>query len=300
MKCLLINLDRSLDRLAHMKSEFARIGIQFSRIEAVDAESRPDLATMPLRAKRRTKIRLADTEIACLLSHRACWEMIAKGGDRHVAVFEDDLVFTTTAGALLRDTGWIPADADIIKLETVFQKTLVGRKRLAAGHGFFLSRLHDVHIGTGGYIISRQAARDLVDATRDIGIPVDQLMFNPIFPTSSGKRIYQLVPALCLQDQYLGEKSLGLPSLLKLDRVNAWKESGLAGRHAKALGKKITSEFNRLGRQIGNFCRMRRKMIIPFDHQDERILSPIPSDTKTRYRRRPKGKATHYQWRKSP
>jgi glycosyl transferase family 25 len=257
-----------------MTGEFARIGLAFERIEAIDAAARPDLAEMPLRAKRRSKMRLADTEIACLLSHKACWETIAAGDDSHVAVFEDDLVFAAMAGALLADTGWIPADADIIKLETVFRKTVIGRKRLAAGHGFFLSRLHEMHMGTGGYIISRQAARDLVEGTREIGIPVDHVMFNPILPTSSSKTIYQLAPALCLQGQFLDEKAFGLPSLLKLDRHNAWTASCLAGSRRKAIGKKIASEFKRLGRQISNFCRMRQEMVIPFFHQGERIRPP--------------------------
>ncbi|TIU13190.1 MAG: glycosyltransferase family 25 protein, partial [Mesorhizobium sp.] len=73
MKCLVINLDRSRDRLAHMTAEFASLGVQFERVAAIDAQDRPDLARMPLRVKRKSSLRLADAEIACLLSHKACW-----------------------------------------------------------------------------------------------------------------------------------------------------------------------------------------------------------------------------------
>ena len=170
MKCLVINLDRSRDRLAHVSAEFARIGIAFERVVAIDARDRPDLAEMPQGKK---QLRMADGEIACLLSHKQCWSMIAAGEDAYGAIFEDDVVFADNAGALLADVGWIPADADIVKLETFFNRTVISREQIACGQGFSASRLYAVHIGTAGYILSRQAARDLIEATNDIAIPVD-------------------------------------------------------------------------------------------------------------------------------
>jgi len=98
MKCLVINLDRSRDRLAHVTAEFARIGVAFERVAAIDARDRPDLAEMPQGKK---QLRMADGEIACLLSHKRCWSMIAAGEDAYGAIFEDDVVFADNAGALL-------------------------------------------------------------------------------------------------------------------------------------------------------------------------------------------------------
>jgi glycosyl transferase family 25 len=274
MKCLVINLDRSLDRLAHMTAEFSRMGIAFERVAAIDAQDRRDLSRIPLRAKRITPPRMADAEIACLLSHRACWAIIAAGDDAYGAVFEDDVVFSTKAAALLADVGWIPADADVVKLETFFKKTVIARKRLSAGHGFSARRLHGVHIGSAGYILSRQAARDLVMATNDIGIPVDHLIFNPVFATSSSKTIYQLVPALCVQDQFLGVKAVGLPSLLKQDRGDQRFAGGIDKRPRKAVITRIRTEIKRTARQILDFCRMRQEKIIPFDYRGERVRPP--------------------------
>ncbi|MEP6567521.1 MAG: glycosyltransferase family 25 protein [Mesorhizobium sp.] len=274
MKCLVINLDRSRDRLAHMTAEFGRTGIAFERIAAIDAQDRPDLSQMPLRAGRKTPLRLTETEIACFLSHRACWAIIAAGDDAYCAVFEDDIVFSATAGALLADTRWIPADADIVKLETFFKRTTIARKRVSAGHGFAVSRLHAVHIGAAGYIISQQAAQDLVEATEDIGIPVDQVIFNTSLATASSKTIYQLVPALCAQDQFLGDKSAGLPSLLNQDRRSQWAASGMARRRKKPLSRKFSSEFKRLAVQIIDFCRLRQQKIIPFDYRGQRVRPP--------------------------
>lgn len=274
MKCLVINLDRSPDRLDHMTAEFARIGVRFERFAAIDAQDRPDLALMPLRVRRKSTLRMTDAEIACLLSHRACWAIIAAGDDAYGAIFEDDIVFSAKAGALLADAGWIPADADIVKLETFFKKTTIGRKRVRAGHGFCVSRLHRTHIGTAGYIVSRQAARDLVAGTEDIGIPVDHVVFNPSLATSSSKTIYQLVPALCVQDQFLGDMAVGLPSLLKQDRGEQRDAIEMIKRRRKKGINKIMTEIKRIAEQISDLCRLRQETIIPFDYRGERVRPP--------------------------
>ena len=229
---------------------------------------------MPLRASRKTSLRLTDAEIACLLSHRTCWSIVAEGDDAYGAVFEDDIVFSAKAGALLADAGWIPPNADIVKLESFFKKTTVARKHGAAGHGFSTARLYGIHLGTAGYILSRQAARYLIEATENIGVPVDQVMFNPGLATSSSMTIYQLVPALCAQDQFLGDQAAGLPSLLKRERGDQWVASGMANRRKKTGANKIKTETRRLATQIFDICRLRQKKIIPFDYPGERVSPP--------------------------
>jgi glycosyl transferase, family 25 len=184
MKCLVINLDRSPDRLAHITAEFARIGIAFERIVATDARDHPELALQPQFAIYAVR-HLSSSEVACMHSHRACWSIIAQDDAPYGAVFEDDVVFSAKAGALLADSGWIPADADAVKLETFFSKTMIQRKRTNVGNGFSLFRLRRSHMGTGGYIVSRQMARDLLEATAQASAAADDLLFNPVFPTSA-------------------------------------------------------------------------------------------------------------------
>jgi glycosyl transferase family 25 len=273
MKCLVINLDRSSDRLAHVTAEFGRVGIAFERVAAVDARLRPDLAQMPLRIPRSIGWRLTDSEIACLLSHRRCWEIIARGNDPYCAVFEDDVVLCDGAEALLGDTGWIPADADIVKLETFLKKTVVGQGRDLPVDGFSLSRLYSVHLGTAGYVLSRQAARDLLGETVDVGIPVDHIVFNPIFKATARRNIYQMVPALCLQDQFLSERAVGLPSLLRQERLDQWLAG--SGKPRKTLRKKLTTEIQRLAGQIHDALRSRKARIIPFDYRGKRVQPHI-------------------------
>jgi glycosyl transferase family 25 len=218
--------------------------------------------------------RMADGEVACLLSHKQCWSMIAAGDDAYGAVFEDDIVFADRAGPLLAGAGWIPADADIVKLETFFNRTVISRKGVACGHGFSASRLHAVHIGAAGYILSRQAARDLIEATNEIAIPVDHLVFNPRFATSSRDVIYQLVPALCLQAQFLGEGPVQLPSLLKQQRTEELVASGMDKRRHKPIAAKVRIEAWRLTRQIVDLFRLRQEKVIPFEYRGRRVRRP--------------------------
>lgn len=274
MKCLVINLDRSTDRLAHVTAEFERAGVAFERVAAVDAQALPDLGSMPVRKRPVSQTRLTDGEIACLLSHRACWSTIASGDDAYVAIFEDDVMLSEKSGALLADRGWIPADADIVKLETFLHRTIVGVKRVAACHGFSASRLHDVHMGSAGYIVSKKAAGALLEATQEICIPVDHVLFNPKLETSPGRVIYQLWPALCAQEQFLGWEMVKFPSLLKQDRLERLASRDVRQRPRASPYEKIRRELRRLSLQFADLCRLRRWKIVPFDYRGKRVRRP--------------------------
>ena len=274
MKCLVINLDRSTDRLAHVTAEFERAGVAFERVAAVDALALPDLGSMPVRKRPVSQTRLTDGEIACLLSHRACWSAIAAGDDAYVAIFEDDVMLSEKTGPLLADRRWIPADADIVKLETFLHRTIVGVKQVAAGHGFSASRLYDVHMGSAGYIVSKKAAGALLEATQEICIPVDHVLFNPKLETSPGRVIYQLRPALCAQEQFLGRERVEFPSLLKQDRQEQLAPRGVRKRPRVSLYNKVRREFRRLSLQFADLCRLRQWMIVPFDYRGKRIHRP--------------------------
>ncbi|QKD00213.1 glycosyltransferase family 25 protein [Mesorhizobium loti R88b] len=261
MKCLVINLDRSTDRLAHIAAEFARIGIAFERIVATDARDRPDLMLQPQHVLYGVR-HLTATEVACMHSHRACWSIIAQDSAPYGAVFEDDIVFSAKAGTLLADISWIPADADVVKLETFFRKTMIQRKRTAVGNGFFLSRLIWNHVGTGGYILSRQMARDLFEATARANAAADDAVFNPAFPTATGKTIYQLIPAICVQDQFVGDR---FPSLLYEEREASWDVSGLNTKRRRPIAEKVWKETRRIIDWVADYSRLRRFTIVPFD-----------------------------------
>lgn len=270
MKCLVINLDRSLERLAHMHGEFARIGTPFQRIAAIDAGLRPELADADLPVDPLSGFRMTAAELCCFLSHRTCWEAVAAGDDPYCAVFEDDMVFCDGAGALLADPGWIPADADLVKLETFFQQVVVDRGGRSAGDDFRSMRLRSNHFGCGGYILSRRAARRIVAATDRIEMPVDHYLFNPALASVRERTTYQLMPALCMQSRFAADGNI-LPSLLEPDRGEVWRTIATI-RPKRSVAEKINREAKRFGRKLARAakklsdCWSRRYLLIPFEH----------------------------------
>lgn len=196
MKCFVINLDRSADRLATVAAEFARIGIEFERVAGVDAAAGVPIAAPPL----------TPAEVCCFLSHRLCWEAIANGPDRYGAIFEDDVVFGHDAGAVLADDGWIPMDADVVKLETFFNRVRLGGRHFSVAGGRSARLLLGQHLGACGYVVSKEAARRLVKSTERPRAAVDVALFSPNQMTAARNTIYQLTPAMCMQAHFLGGK----------------------------------------------------------------------------------------------
>ncbi|WP_296746224.1 glycosyltransferase family 25 protein [Mesorhizobium sp.] len=193
MKCYAINLDQSEDRLAHIIAEFARIGAPFDRVAAIEASS---VVPAP---------NLSHAETACFDSHRLCWQMIADGDDPYASIFEDDIIFSESARSLLTNDRWIPADADIVKLETFFTPVRMDRRRTAIDDGLSVARMLGQHIGTAGYTLSRRAARNLLGWTKQIRGPVDFTIFSPLHMPCARSTVYQLTPAICAQSQFVSE-----------------------------------------------------------------------------------------------
>lgn len=225
MKCLVINLDRSPDRLATIAAEFARIGIPFERVAAVDA--RNDHLNFP------APPHLTGPEIACFLSHRKCWQLIADGADQYGAVFEDDAAFKSDAGPLLSNDRWVPRDADIVKLETMFGQVRLGRIA-SIGNGHAVARLVGEHLGTAGYVISKGAAQRLLHRIKNLKEPIDLTLFSPNSLIFAINKTYQLVPALCVQSHRFVGKTAS-PTLIQT-----------APHRPKSVATKIRGELSRL------------------------------------------------------
>ena len=191
MKCFVINLDRSVDRLAEVTAEFGRIGVPFKRVTAIDARE-----IVPVKA-------LTPAETACFRSHQRCWQMIADGADAHGAVFEDDVVFGRDASSLLGSTSWVPKDADLVKLETFLDPVRINRRRLQVAAGYSVARLFGRHYGSAAYILSKTAAKKLLKLTKQLRSPVDNALFDPTTLTCVQLTVYQMVPAPCIQSQWI-------------------------------------------------------------------------------------------------
>lgn len=197
MKSYVINLDRAPERLAAITAQFQALALEFTRQAAVDSTTISDRAGQP------SHLPLSKGEIACFLSHRLLWQKIAEDTAPYAAVFEDDARLSPRAGRFLEQWGWIPPDADIVKIETQRKKVWLGAAQ-KLDSTFRIARLKSTHILSAGYIISRQAAARLFQASSQISLPLDHFLFNFNYEPAQSLVLYQLDRAIVLQDGATG------------------------------------------------------------------------------------------------
>jgi len=199
MKRYLINLDRSTERLAHVRQIFHDCGLDFERIPAVDGNTLADDACRQLTAGSAYRRPLARAEIGCFLSHRHCLRLIAEGDAAWGAVFEDDIVLSPNAVLFLQDGDWIPAEVDMVKLDTANTACLTSKSGLPLSSGYQLARLASRHLCAGGYLISKTCAAALYALTGSIHMPIDEVYYNPDYGQLRNFNIQQIMPALVMQ-----------------------------------------------------------------------------------------------------
>lgn len=232
MKVYLINLDRHPDRLAHMRNQLD--GITFERIPALDGSSQPP-----------TLKGLTRFELACLESHKVAWRQFLAGTEAHACFLEDDLHVWPGLGALIGREAWIAADAHSIKLDTYLQAVELGEKRAAIG-GRELARLYSRHQSSAAYILSREGAARYLELTASASLPADYSLF-PNHPRRAGLRIYQLLPAVAIQDHLLSPDQGGQTFATGM----ASPDGSIAPRPASAL-EKLGRETGRLAAHAGD------------------------------------------------
>lgn len=196
MKCYLINLDRAPERLARMTRLLAGIGVDFERVAAIDGMTFTSEELAKYRQQGITGFDLAAGDIACGATHLAILEKIANGSDEYAAVMEDDLILSADVGGLLNSTDWIPKGADIVKLETCYQATMISRKRIKLKEGRYISALLERHWGAAIYVISKSTAEKVLKEFTAGKECIDNHFFGRMIDTH---KIYQVFPAVGVQ-----------------------------------------------------------------------------------------------------
>ena len=246
MKLFVINLDRQPERLNRMEQMFEDLGLQFSRVSAVDRKKLSIEEIRNWQCREAGVPHLRPGETACFLSHRDCWRRIVNEGLPYAAIFEDDIHLGADAAALLQSGDWIPGEADIVKIETKLQYARVDRSSVGKAGDRTLNRMRSKHAGAGGYIVTRRCAQRLLRMSKVMSNPVDQFMFNTKLPSAASLALFQLLPAVCVQD-FINKKpvtTVGLGSDLHDER------SGPEPKGAKKLWRKMKRPFRRLGDRI--------------------------------------------------
>jgi len=207
---VLINLDKDVARLDWMSRQTRDHGLTFDRFRALSPEDfTPDqraYAQSPQRAAMRPG------EIGCLASHIAVWRRIVESG-RTTLILEDDVHFARDFGDFIRALRVDDDEICIHRLETFLPRVSVARTprfKLGKRAAYVLLTNHG---GGAAYILNPPTARALLGLIDAFQNNVDVELFDPDRGAASGMRIYQWIPAPCIQDQWLpARRALGLGS----------------------------------------------------------------------------------------
>lgn len=195
--CYFINLDRVPERADFMRAQFAGAGIfDPVRISAVDARQ-ADMEAVPRYTPKNwgPYWTLKSTEIAVFESHRTVWERIAET-NQPGGVFEDDVLMSQSAGAVIADLGQNSDRFDMVKLDA-----LSGVIRLGPEITLGNTRLRpvtEVLPSAAAYLLSPEGARNLLRRSQSYCDHLDDYITRP----QSDYRAFQLTPAVAVQGMF--------------------------------------------------------------------------------------------------
>jgi len=220
MRLYVINLDRSGDRLARIGGLFSTMGLEFTRITAVDVRVLSDDALAQVQKCNIWTQDLMRGEIACFLSHARALQQFVDDNAPYGVIFEDDVELGRGAASLLKDDSWLENMAhktgemiDLVKLETSGKKLLLGQAiPIEDQDNFTLARLKSTHMLAAAYLISRPAAMRLLEMMQQQAAPFDHFLFNFGLGIAQHFTLYQLEPAIAIQ--------AGLASTLEGERAD--------------------------------------------------------------------------------
>jgi glycosyl transferase family 25 len=174
MRCFLINLDRSPDRLAAMCDQLAQLPIPWERIPAVDgaALALPNPSLVDEKAfNRRHHALLRRGEIGCYLSHHAALTRFLASDSELGLILEDDVELGPDVPSVLAALSACPDRWDLVKLHATHPGGVITRLRLDGRH--HLVSLTFRHGSAAAYVVNRNAARRLADGLLPMTVPYD-------------------------------------------------------------------------------------------------------------------------------
>jgi glycosyl transferase, family 25 len=238
MKAYYINLDRAIERRAHMEDQAQKAGLDFIRIAAVDGRDLDSAEVRQICPAAGLSHLLSAVEVACFLSHRLAWKAISEGTEPYGVVFEDDIKLSNAAGNYLRDGSWIPSGCQLIKVETIARLLWLAPPAFNLHGNRRLWRMASANMGGGGYIVSKSLAATLLDLTKTFADPVDVVLFHPDSPLWKQYQAFQMDPALCIQQ-------VRTKQVFMDDTAAASQMDGVRGTVKKSFPSKLAREILR-------------------------------------------------------
>lgn len=243
---LVINLERSADRLQAMDARLQALGLPWCRLPAVDGRALGGVwpaGQVDEPGYRRWHGRpLPAPEVGVYLSHLAALRTFLDSAATHALVLEDDALPGPGCRQAIEALLAQPARWDVAKLSGFHAGTPVARRALGAG--FSLAVPLTQQMNAAAVLFSREAAQAALVALQPMRLPYDHALERP---WTYGQRLRIVVPSpFGAQD--------GSPSTISGGRTRkfGWRQ------RLPTHGFRIANESRRLAWAAGQWWRERR------------------------------------------
>lgn len=246
-----ISLTSATQRREHIKQEFGRHHISFEFYDAlIPSEHLNHLIQTYLPNLAHAK--LSEGEKACFMSHYMLWKKCIDENLPYIYIFEDDVLLGENAHSFLEKDEWLSErfvenSTFVLRFETFLNYSKCIEANIKPYCERQILKLVVENCGTAGYVISKEAIirlnKFIETLSSDSLCSIDLVMFNRF-----NKDTYQLVPALCVQeDQYHASNSRLLSQLQKdREQVHTKKEKKTVIDIIVSLSKKPKKIYKKL------------------------------------------------------
>ena len=226
-KNFVISISTANKRRNHIIQQFGQQNIPFEFFDAFTPSERltdhlqrylPNVASTP---------KLTMGEKGCLMSHFMLWKKCVDDDLDFITLFEDDILLGENVEQFLAEDEWLKVrfnfqEIFVLRLETFLMPVKVEKQQgILPFQQREIEILKSKHFGTAGYVISHGAAKYLMEVFEKFSSeeikPIDEIMFNQLIDIP-GYQVYQLNPAICVQELQLNQENSVLTSGLQQER----------------------------------------------------------------------------------
>lgn len=203
-----INMADARDRREHTISECGKYGLEVEFIEAVNGKALADDELRELVFEPAREV-LTRGEIGCALSHLKAYEKLVRDGFDKALILEDDVVMVSDPRPFIEAAENASAERPDVFLVTSFKIYLAGRGMRLGDIDFYPAIAANC---AHAYVITRQAAQNLLAALRPVRILADYWKYFVLCG---------LINVWVCKDDPIQQHGEDFPSLLENERLSS-------------------------------------------------------------------------------
>ncbi len=159
ISALVINLEKSVDRLEFQKNQLTKLGISMQRLSAIECEdiSEKDYELQANGWERKMR----PAEVACFLSHKAVWQYVYES-NKPWLIMEDDALLAKSVPAILQAIEDNNLKVDYINFETRNRHKWLSRRSIDLVNDYQMRKLFQDRNGSAAYLLFPTGAKKLL------------------------------------------------------------------------------------------------------------------------------------------